>query len=744
MTPSDASPAQESEGLHLLDYLAVVRQRLPLAVGVFLAVALLTVLYVWTRTPRFTATSRLLIETRGVNLTATQDAYDPGRPNLAQRDLIQTQVQLLTSTPVLEAVLESGVLAGNEAFANAKNPVKLLGKMIKVLPASSGYVLDVSVTSEDPVAAAKIVNTVVDAYIAASRSRRLGVSDGGIAELKKKAADLQARLDAETAELQAFMITNRMVSFEDAQNIVVDRLKGLNKNLMAAEPLRMAAQSRYEAAKTALETGSSVESIPGVAENPLVTQLKIELSKLEQQYSECKDRLGPQHTQIRSLTAQMDAIRTKIAMEAANIVAALKTKYEQALEEENMLRDELARQEEEVLRFNELSARYNLLRQSRDSAREAYTAIIRRIDELDVSRLSGQGDNVFIVSRAEVPQEKSWPSRSKMLAIGLFFAALLAVGACFFLDYMDTTVKSEADVKNFLAQSLLGRIPSAAREAEESDETFDDFFALRHPRGQFAEAFRTARTALAFAAADRPVKTFAVTSTLASEGKSLMAINLALAYAQAGRKTLVVDCDLRKPRLAKVFKGCGKKGLSDFLSAEAAGDPLEAVFKTDIENLHFLPSGTIPPNPVELIDSERFDSVKEKLSQAFDVVIFDAPPALNMVDALVLGKRTDGLVLVTRAFVTSKFAARQLARQIAASNVRVLGVLLNNVDSSGGDYYYGGDYNSYYYAQDAKPREPHRFASFLENARRTLAGLGKSRDRHRRGGRRHGGGKADA
>ncbi|MBQ7252985.1 MAG: polysaccharide biosynthesis tyrosine autokinase [Kiritimatiellae bacterium] len=716
---------QETEGLHLLDYLAVVRQRMPLAIGVFLAVALLTVLYTWTRTPRFTAVSRLLIEARGVNLTATQDAFDPGRANLAQRDLIQTQVQLITSVPVLESALETGILADNPDFAQARDPVRKLGKMIKVLPASTGYVLDVSVTSENPVEAAKVVNAVVDAYIAASRARRLGVSDDGIAELKKKAADLNARLNAESAELQAFMTSNRMVSFEDAQNIVVDRLKGLNKNLMAAEPVRMAAQSRYEAAAAALSSGASVESIPGVLENSLVTSLKIELSKLEQQYSECKDRLGPQHTQIQSLTAQMESLRTKIALEAANIVAGLKTKYEQALEEENMLRAELARQEEEVLHFNELADRYNLLRQSRDSAREAYTSIIRRIDELDVSRLSGQGDNVFIVARAEVPQEKSWPSRGKMLLIGLFFGALLAVGACFFFDYMDTTIKNDADVRTYLAQSLLGSIPSATREAEENDETFDDFFALRHPRGHFAEAFRTARTALAFTAADKPLKSFAVTSTLASEGKSLTAVNLALAYAQAGKKTLVVDCDLRKPRLAKLFPGCGKKGLSDFLTADG-GDPVAAVFKTPVENLFFLPSGTVPPNPVELIDSERFSAVKEKLSESFDILVFDAPPALNMVDALVLGKQTDGLVLVTRAFVTSKFAARQLARQLAVANARVLGVLLNNVDTTAGDYYYGGYYNYYSYGVDSRDgRGGGNRPGFFERARRTLAGLGK-------------------
>lgn len=691
MNESATAISAENEGLHLLDYLAIVRQRLPVAIGVFLAVVILTGLYAWTRTPRFTATSRLLIENRGVNLTAMQDAYDPGRANVAQRDMIQTQVQLITSTPVLEDVLRSGLLAQSEDFLKARDPVKQLAQLVKVTPARSGYVLDVSVTRENPTEAAKIVNAVVEAYLTENRARRMGVSDDGIAELKKKAESMRGRLDTETAELQAFMVSNRMVSFEDAQNIVVERLKGLNKNLMAAEPVRMEAESRYRTAKASLDAGISVDSIPDVLSNPLVIELKGALFKIEQQYSDLKDRLGENHQQIQSLTAQMTTLRTKMAMEAANIVDGLRGRYEQALSNENMLKKELEAQEAEVLRFNELSARYNLLRQSRDSVQEAYSAIIRRIDELDVSQLSGQGDNVFVIARAEVPQEKSWPSRSKMLLIGIFLGALLAVGTCFFLDYMDTTIKGETDVRTYLGHSILGGIPSAERENEGD---FNDFFALKSPQSHFAESFRTTRTALAFSVTDAPLRALVVTSTFPAEGKSLAALNLAMAYAQAGKRTLLVDTDMRKPRLRELFPGAPKNGISDLLVADSTLEPAQALFATSIANLTFLGAGTVPPNPVELLDSARFGSLLDQLRADFEMIIFDAPPALTMVDALVLGKKTDGLIMVTRAFVTNKYAARQMIRQIAAAHVKVLGILLNNVDTPAGSY---GDYATYGY-----------------------------------------------
>ena len=692
-----------NKGIHLRDYLAVVRQRLPVAAGTFVLVLLLAALYAWTRTPRYTATSRLLVESRGVNLTAMQDAYDSARTSLTQRDVIQTQVQLIKSTPVMEAVLQQGFLAQSEDFRECKDPVRTLAELIQVTPARSGYVLDVSAERENPQEAAQIVNAVVAAYLAQGRLRRMGVSDDGIAELKTKSEELRARLDQTTADLHAFMVTNRMVSFEDAQNIVVERLKGLNNNLMKAEPARIQAEAHYRTAEAAMKAGQT-ESIPGVLESTLIGGLKMDLSRLEQQYSEMQARLGVNHPQLQSVVAQIDALRTKLAMEAAHIVDALRGRYEQALNEEKMLRAELSKQEEAVLEFNELAAKYNLFRQSRDSIQEAYSAIIRRIDELSVSQLSGQGDNVFVVSRAEVPQIKSWPSRGRMLLMGVLFGGLLAVGFCFFLDYMDTTIKGEADVRNMLDSPVIGGVPSAEKEAGE--EAFDDLFALKKPRSHFAEAFRSARTSLAFSSTDKPLRSLVVTSTMPAEGKTLTAVNLAIAHAQAGKRTLLVDTDMRKPRLHTVFKCRSDVGLSNLL-ASGSMDPESVIGKTDVDNLFYLPTGPVPPNPVEMLDSARFGKLIEELLKRYELVIFDSPPSLNLVDALVIGKRVDGLVMVARTFVTNKFAAQQVARQIHASKVRMLGVVLNNVDMPSGTYYssyYYGRYGSYYAVDDKSAR----------------------------------------
>ena len=720
---------EESPGLHLWDYLAVVQQRLPIAAGVFLLVVLLTALFAWTRTPRYAATSRLLVESGGVNLTAIQGAYDPTRASLTQRDIIQTQVQLIKSTPVMEDVLQQGFLAQSKDFRESKDPVRRLAELIKVTPARSGYVLDVSVERENPAEAAQIVNAVVSAYLAENRRRRMGVSDDGIVELKKKSEELRVRLDEATASLHAFMVTNRMVSFEDAQNIVVERLKGLNANLMTAEPKRIQAEANFRTAEAVLKAGESIESIPGVQESPLISGLKIDLSRLEQQYSEMQARLGDNHPQLQSVVAQMNALRTKLALESTKIVDALRGRYEQALNEEKMLREELAKQEEAVLRFNELASKYNLLRQSRDSVQEAYAVIIRRIDELNISQLSGQGDNVFVVSRAEVPQERSWPSRGRMLLMGMFFGGLLAVGFCFFLDYMDTTIKGETDVRQLLGSSVIGGVPSI--EKESGAESFDDLFALKKPRSHFAEAFRTTRTALAFSSTDKPLRSLVVTSTMPAEGKTLCAVNLAIAHAQVGKKTLLIDTDMRKPRLHHVFKGSDARGISNLLvSAPGSLAPEAVIVSTGIENLAYLPTGPVPPNPVEMLDSKRFRQLVEELLKRYELLIFDAPPVLNLVDALVIGKQVDGLVLVARTFVTNKFAAQQVARQIVESKVKLLGVVLNNVDMpAGSSYHYSSYYYSRYgsyYTEEGKPVAP-KGAGPLANLLNRLRARGRKR-----------------
>ncbi len=693
---------ETEDNLHLWDYVQVVLIRLPLAIAVFLSVIFVAALYTWTRVPRYTATARVLIERRAVDLTAMRGAYDPLAPGVTQRDFIQTQSQLITSRPILQSVLEQTGMIAEPPFSQSREPIRRLQRMISVNPLRNSNLIEVSVVSDNPRRSAALVNAVVDAFLQQSRMRRSGIAEEGSHELRRKADELRMTLDEAIRRLHEFMVDNKMVSFEDAQNIVVQRLHGLSENLTRMEPVRMRAESRLRSAERAIDRGLSSESIPDVLESPIIRQLKIEISKLEQQKSEMQFRLGEGHTQLRGLTIQIDNLRTQMAMEIGQILSKLRLEYEQARDQERLIREALERQEEEVMRFNELASQYNILRNARDSIQSTYQSIVSRIEELDMNRMSGHGDYAFVDYRAEPPRGASWPSKKMNMMVAVLLGGLLAVGGCFFLDYMDITVKGEVDIRRLPGGNILGAVPSVDVESE--NVANPDFLALEKRHSHFAEAFRSARTALAFSITGKPLRSLVVSSSMPSEGKSICAINLAIAHAQTGKRTLLVDADMRKPRLHKTFECDAEKGLTNVLVAETlSADAVQThVVNTHVENLDLLPCGPVPPNPVELLDSVRFREFLEQCGNHYELVIFDSPPSGSLVDSLVIGKSVDGLIMVVRTFVTPKAILEHTLQQLVHARVRIPGVMMNNADMPQGtyyNYYYYGRYGRYGYYQ---------------------------------------------
>lgn len=668
----DSSAFDDDATLSLSRIFSVVRQRLHVAIAVFLVVAFATVAYVLTRKPSYTTESRILIQPRDIDINS---AEMPGtRSEINPRDIIRTQIQILKSTPVLKQVLQSGIFDGIPSFAEAKDPIDMLVKMIHT--SSSGFIVNVSVTHEDPLLAVAIVDAIVNAYLSESRAFFSNVNRNAIDELKAKSEEIRVRLDAEENALQAFMEENDLGSFDDTKLLVGERYQEINKNLVDAESLRIAAETQYETAREALESGSAIESIPGVLESPIISTLKLELAMLQRQEGDLPSGGGDSPSQPQSVQSGIAALQEQIRAEAERIVEGLRGRFEQLKSEESLLRDALAEQKKQVSAFNNIDVQYRRLRQSRDLLQEVHDSVIRRIDELDANNLSGLGASAFVIDPAEIPTIPSSAGRAKMLAIGLFFGIILAIGICFLLDFFDTSVKNAADVHACVRHPLLGTVPAKCGRQQPSG----NFYAIDHPHSAFAEAFRTICTRLSFSAAGGPVRSFVVSSGGPAEGKSLCALNLAIACAQSSKRVLLVDADLRTPALAKVFPDAPAKGLSDLL-ADGSDAPSSAVASTQIPNLSFLPAGTIPPNPVALLDSPRFAELLQKLSSQYDLVVFDTPSCLDKVDALVLAKQTGGLVYVLRASASGKFDTQQSIHQLETANVPILGAILNGASA---------------------------------------------------------------
>lgn len=684
--------------VHLWDYFQIILQRLPLATLVGVSIMLVAVLYTWTRTPRYTSSARLLVDPGQVNLTDMKDAMDPVAASVGKREYMQTQALLLKSRPVIEGVIDTLDLLSHEDYADLKDPVSALQNQIAVMPVRNTHLIDVSIEREDPKQAQAIVNAAIAAFMAETRHRKLGVSEGGLAELKGKAESLRVRLTVATAALQDFMVENSMASFEKSQNVVVDRLLDLSKHLTEIQPQRMELQARVEAADQAIAKGKSITELPDTIAAPVVKELKLQLIKLGNEYSQLVERLGENHPNLQAISTQIQALQTKTALEANAILTAMRTEYQQALARESLLKAEIEEQQTRVYRYNRLSAEYDVLLQTRDSLLDPYTTISRRIEEIDINRIGGQGENIFVVSKATIPLLKSWPSKKKNLLVAFVLAGGLAVGLCFFLDYMDTTVKGEVDVRRVLKSKVLAGIPNIREKGEGSGES--DLVVLDNPRSHTAEAFRALRTALTFSLPGENIKSVVVSSALPSEGKSLAAINLAITQAQASKRTILIDADMRKPRLHHVFNTDGQQGLSSLLSGTEQMNVRDLIVSTPIDNMDFLACGSIPRNPAELLEGKQFEALIRDLHSDYDFIVIDSPPGFSLVDSLILAKHTDGLILVVRGFVTPKAAAEQFANRLSEADARLLGVVMNNVDTPRGGYYYG--YGGYYYGGRSK------------------------------------------
>jgi capsular exopolysaccharide synthesis family protein len=614
---------------------------------------------------------------------------------------MQTQASLLKSRPVLESVIEKLDLMSTDSFKSALDPVEKLKAMITVSPVRNTQLINISIEREDAQEARRILNAVISAYMDGNRSRRLGVSEHGLAELRKKSDLLRTKLAKATDALQNFMVENDMVSFERSQNVVLDRLRTLSQNLTSLQPKRMALQASIEAADKALANGESITSVPAVIAAPIVKDLKLELSKLSNEYSQLVERLGENHPKLQSLSTQIQALQTKLALEANSIINSIRMQYKQTVTEERLLSEAIKEQQQKVYKFNRLTIEYDVLAREVKSIEVPYDKLSRRIEELDINRMGGQGENVFVIAKASLPVTKSWPSKSKNLMVAFILAGGLAVGLCFFLDYMDTTMKSDSDVKRLLKSKVLAAIPDINQKGEKSGDS--DLIVHDNPRSHTAEAFRSLRTALAFSIPGEHISSVVVSSALPSEGKSLAALNLATTQAQSHKRTVIVDADMRKPRLHKVFGVSGDKGLSSLFEDNINLD--DVICSTKIENLDFIPCGPIPRNPAELLESPQFQNIIDKLRKRYDFIVFDSPPGFSLVDSLVIGKYTDGMILVIRSFSTPKAAASQFANRLAEAGIRLLGVAMNNVDtphsiSRHGGYYYGKNRAKYYRTDD--------------------------------------------
>jgi len=429
-----------------------------------------------------------------------------------------------------------------------------------------------------------------------------------------------------------------------------------------------------------------------VLDNSTVQELKKNLAKLQGDYQEKLQIYKPGYPIMTQLESQINELQGQISQETSSITGtitdSLKADYQAAKQRETQLRADLTKQKDDLLNLRDKSIGYNTLQREVETNRNLYEGLLQRIKEVGVAAGVGT-NNISVVDPAIIPYAKHKPNTTLNLALGMVLGLFLGTVVAFLLEFLDDRVKTPQDLERLLKLPMLGLIPNAKIKDERELATLTQ----TQPQSAVAEAFRSLRTNLLFATHEGAPKVLHITSALPAEGKSSTAINLAIIFAQSGKKVLLVDADLRKPALHKRLKLDNSQGLSNYLTSQA--DLHTLIQTSSITGIYVLTSGPLPPNPAELLSSERLLELAQRVPIEFDMIILDSPPVMGLADALVLSNRATATVLVAAANQSKKRPLHDAHERLLRARANLIGVVFTKV-KSGKSYGYHYDYEYYY------------------------------------------------
>ena len=603
---------------------------------------------------------------------------------------------------------------------------------LKVTLSPNTRIIEVHYRSPDPQMAANVVNTMMQTYVENNFKARFESTMQASDWLSKQLVDLQMKVETSQEKLVRYQKEHEILGADEKQNITMEKLDELNKELTQAESERMDKEALYRLVDSGDPDAiaSSASAIEDAGAGPqsstaLLGTLRAKEADLKIQAAELSTQFGPAYPKLRELNSQLKEIDAQLQAEMRKVAAKVKGQYSAALQRENMLHEALERQKQEANKLNESAIEYTLLKRDVDTNRQLYEGLLQKLKEAGVS--AGLKSNNFqIIDSARPPTYPIEPNIPRNLLFAVVLGLASGVGLAFLIEGLDNTVRTTEQAQLISGVPSLGMIPLGSKSAREgpnpkrlviaaSKEAVELVTQVR-PQSQMAESYRALRTSLLLSHLGAPPKVIMVTSALPQEGKTTTSINTAVVLAQKGVRVLLIDADLRRPSIHKTLGMGPHSGLSNVLTGSRTLE--DAITRTTIlPNLFVLPAGTPPPNPAELLASANMRDVLNQLREQYDHIVIDTPPSLSVTDAVVLSPRADAVVLVIRSGQTTKQALRRSRDTLMQVNAKVVGVLLNAVDLTSPDYYYyyeyRGKYASYYRDEDG-PENEHEEEEVLE------------------------------
>ena len=725
------------EGNQIRDYLDIILRRkwlIILSLAILLVTSAISTLL---QTPLYKATAVIEITPETQKITSFQKELEFGLQTWDLREFYETHYRLIKSKSLAKSVIERLNLSSKEVEPKQDNDAKVnflsfikqtvseivLGKKetpkknnfdprkdaiekrelenslasafsggIIVTPDRKSRLANISYVDADSAYAANAVNTLVDEYVKWTIRRRHDSTKAAREFLSEQLKSAKANLERSEEELTKFAKSVDVVSLDKDLNLVYKQLAQLNEAYAKSETERISKQALYQQS-----LNGNFEYFPQAVEDEYFQDLNVKYAEVKSEYNNKSTIYGPNYPEIKQLRAQMGAIESEISKKKRQIGRSIKTDYEAALKKEEKLKSRTEEQNKRAALLNEKAIQYNILEREVDSNKSIYESLLQRLKETEITS-AVETTNVHIVDYASIPISPFQPNLQSNLLKAGFLGLLIGLLLAFLIEHFDNAIRDDDEIKNKFPMPFLGSIPLSELEKNQPEL---EKISYVNPRSIISEAFRVVRTSIMYSFPDSPPKSLLVTSSQPLEGKTTSASNLALSMTQSGNSVVLVDADLRKPRVHKIYLNGTRNGhgLSNYLIGQS--DLEKIIHETKYKNLSIIPAGSIPPNPAELLGSKKMLSLINDLIEKYDYVILDGAPVSGFADSRLLSRLVDGVLLVTSIGITQRSTLRNVIEDITSVGGRIVGTIVNRISSKRGKY----GYNYYYYYTDETGNE---------------------------------------
>lgn len=623
---------------------------------------------------------------------------------------------------------------GTSKSVSPERAAEMLRGRIKVQPVRDSRLAVIKLRDANPQRAQRILASLIDIYVTQNLTAAQQSTSSATDWLRGQLDTLKGDLEASEKAMHKYKRDNDILSvaFDDKSSMLVAQMNTVNHQLTLVRARIQEAAARRSVLAGVPDTDPSTIESTELLNSTLLTSLRGTYERaLRNRDALLGQGKGAKHPDVMAAGERVRRARKAILKEIHNVKRASSRDVSVLARHAGGLRAMLKKSKKQAHRLNLLEIEYNRLSRSKNNTEKLYSLVLERTKEADLAQML-RVNNISVVDRPLLPQAAVFPRVPLNIAVGVFAGLMLGIAAAFLRGLMDRTVKVPDDLENELGLTFLGLLPelnekalrtsygNKRRRGKRVDPSKSELTVHHAPTSSIAEAARAVRTNLMFRAPDNPYRTLLVTSAGPAEGKTTVACCIAIAMAQAGQDVAIIDCDLRRPRLHRVF---GKSSATGVTTSILDGDFEATIHPTDVPNLSVITSGPIPPNPAELFHTSRFKAMLEQATKRFDRVIIDSPPIAAVTDPAIISTLVDSTVLVVRAYATRKELVRHAARSIHDVGGSLAGAVLNAVDFSRHEYKY-----SYYYYR----RDGYSYKSRSEDLEQRLQDLPNDDHPHRR------------